>query len=459
MHLLHLLANWLPTATTWSRGRDRLWRAGITGITSAFSKGLAIATGLISVPLTVSYLGQDRYGIWLTINSLLNWLAVSNLGLGGNALINGLSEASGKEDWERAKELVATAFWSLSGIAILLLLVYLVVFPFVSWQVVFNASDTLPASELHWAISLSFICFVLLFPINITDAVYASFQKGYIGNAWGIVGNLASLVALIIVTRIKGGLPLLVVALFGVRIIISLANLWYLFSYQYPQLRPAPKAVTRRSLSQLSALGIRYLVAQLAGIGMFQSQPMIISHILGPAQVGVFNIAQRLLTLPLNIIQMFAFPLTSAYGEANARRDRHWMRHTLKISTIAAIVGAFCLTVPLILWAGNIVRRLVGEKMVPERGLVLTLSLYGIVAAAVTPASVMLYGLGRAGKQAIYTCINSLLTVGLGVWLTKTHGLSGTAAAMLIALTLVNPIGQFIEIRTVYKSWGRQASQ
>ena len=458
MSRLYLLTNWLSTTTTWNRGKDRLWRAGLTGMASTLSKGLTIATGLVSVPLTINYLGQDRYGIWLTINSLLNWLAVSNLGLGGNALINGLSEASGKEDWERARELVATAFWSLSGIAVLLLLIYVLVFPFVSWRVVFNASDTLSASELHWAISLSYICFVLLFPINITDAVYASFQKGYIGNVWGIVGNLASLVALIIVTRIKGGLPLLVVALFGIRIIISLVNLWYLFSYQYPQLMPVPKAVTRRSFSQLSALGVRYLIAQLAGIGMFQSQPMIISHLLGPAQVGVFNIAQRLLSLPLTIIQMFVFPLMSAYGEANARGDRHWMRHTLKISTIAAIIGAFCLTVPLVLWTGNIVQGLVGEKMVPGRGLVVMLSLYGIVAAAVTPASVMLYGLGRAGKQAIYSCINSLLTVGLGIWLTTTHGLSGTAAAMLVALAIVNPIGQISEIRTVYKSWGDQPS-
>lgn len=458
MYRSHLLTNWLPTIITWNRGKERLWRAGLTGMTSAISKGLAIITGLVSVPLTVSYLGQTRYGIWLTINSLLNWLAVSSLGLGGNALINGLSEASGKEDWESARELVATAFWSLSGIAGLLLLLYAVVFSFVPWQLVFNASDALPASELNWAISLSFVCFVLLFPINITEAIYLSFQKGYVGNIWGIGGNLASLVALIIVTKIKGGLPLLVIALFGVRIFVSLANLCYLFRYEYPRLMPAPQAVTRRSFSKLSGLGIRYLVAQLAGIGMFQSQPIMIAHILGPAQVGIFNIAYRLLTLPLTIVQMFASPLMSAYGEANARGDRQWIRRTLKVSTIAAVLGTTFLTVPLIFWTSDIVRAWVGEQMIPARGLVLMLCLYGIVAAAVTPASVLLYGVGRVGKQALYTCLNSLLTVGLGIWLTKTHSLSGTAAAMLIAVAIVNPIGQITEIRKVYKSWDKQES-
>ncbi len=426
---------------------------------SAVSKGLAILTGLISVPLTVSYLGQARYGIWLTINSLLNWLAVSSLGLGGNALINGLSEANGKEDWERARELVATAFWSLSGIAFFLLLIYAALFSFVPWQTVFNASGALPASELNWAMSLSFICFVLLFPINITEAIYLSFQKGYIGSLWGIAGNLASLVALVVVTRIKGGLPLLVIALFGVRIFVSLINLWYLFRYEYPQLMPVPQAVTRRSFSQLSGLGIRYLVAQLAGIGMFQSQPIMIAHILGPAQVGIFNIAYRLLTLPLTIVQMFTSPLMSAYGEANARGDRLWIKHTLKVSTIASVLGVIGLTIPLIVWTGKIVQAWVGENMIPDRGLVVMLSIYGIVAAAVTPASVLLYGVGRVGKQALYACLNSLLTVGLGIWLTKSHSLSGTAAAMLIAVAVVNPLGQITEIQKVYKSWNEKESQ
>jgi O-antigen/teichoic acid export membrane protein len=455
MYRALLLTNWLPTTNTWNRGKERLWRAGLTGITSVISKGLTIITGLISVPLTINYLGQTRYGIWLTINSLLNWLAVSSLGLGGNALINGLSEAHGKEDWERARELVSTAFWSLSGIAGALLLIYTAVFSFVPWQTVLNTSDTLSVSELHWAVNLSFICFVLLFPLNITEAVYLSFQKGYVGNVWGIVGNLASLVALLIVTKFEGGLPLLVVALFGVRILVSLANLWYLFRYGYPHLIPIPQAVTRQSFSRLSGLGIRYLVAQLAGIGMFQSQPVMIAHLLGPAQVGVFNIAQRLLTLPLMVVQMFASPLMSAYGEANARGDYQWIRRTLKVSTILAFLGTICLTLPLLLWAERIVRAWVGEQMIPTSGLVMMLSLYGVVAAVVTPASVMLYGVGRVGKQALYTCLNSLLTVGLGIWLTKTHSLSGTAAAMLIAVAIVNPLGQIIEVRKVYKSWSK----
>ena len=54
--------------------------------------------GFVSVPLTVHYLGAERYGVWLTISSLLVWVALTDFGLAGNALVNVLSEAVGNDD-------------------------------------------------------------------------------------------------------------------------------------------------------------------------------------------------------------------------------------------------------------------------------------------------------------------------------------------------------------------------
>ena len=428
------------------------------------SQGLAIGTGLISVPLTVNYLGQQRYGTWLTINSLLMWLAISSMGFGGNALINSLSEANGKDDRELARELVATAFWGLVGIAASLAVVFALAFPLIPWPAVFNADSSVPTGELHWAVILALLCFVLMFPISIVDAVYQSYQKGYIGNIWAMVGSVLSLVALIGVTRIQGGLPLLVVALSGIRILVTVANVSYLFSRQYPWLIPTPRAVTRRSFRRLISLGFKYLVAQLAGIGMFQSQPMIITQVLGPAQVGIFNVAQRLLTLPLNVVQMFTFPLMPAYGEARARNDWPWIRRTLRRSLVASATVTLCLVIPLVFFVRPIVGAWVGPEMVPDRALILNMAIYVLIAGIVTPASVMLYGLERVGGQAMIATANAVLTVIMGIWLTRTVGLSGIAGAMAIALVSVNLIGQALQIRRAFNNEqlglpGRPASE
>ena len=434
------------------RGIDRLRRAGLTGMTSVMAQGITIATGFISVPLTVGYLGKERYGIWLTINSLLQWLYVSNMGLSGNALINKLSEANGKDDKRLAQELVATAFWSLAGIALIFFLLFAASFPFINWSSVFNTSQTVSVRELQLAATVAFICFVMMFPTSMVDAVYQSYQEGFIGNIWNITGSVCSLVALITVTRMQGGLPLLVAALFGVRLLFSFVNAAYLFFIRHSWLVPSPKATSKKSFKGLMNLGGKYLFAQLSGIGMFQSQPMIITQMLGSSAVGVFGIAQRLITLPMMFVQMFVGPLMPAYVEAKARGDWDWIKKTLKRTFLLSILGSVAMVLPLCLFAKTIIYYWAGAEMVPSSGLVWMFGIYVVVACSVTPLSVLMYGLERVGGQAIMAFLNAVFNVGLGILLTRSFGITGMAASMAIALALVNPVGQFIEVRKAFKA-------
>jgi hypothetical protein len=64
----------LFTRSSADPGRERYRRAGMTASTSYMAKGLTLLMGFVSVPLTVHYLGAERYGVWLTISSLLLWV-------------------------------------------------------------------------------------------------------------------------------------------------------------------------------------------------------------------------------------------------------------------------------------------------------------------------------------------------------------------------------------------------
>ncbi len=434
------------------RGAGRVRRARLTSASSILAQGIGFAVGLLSVPLTLSYLGQERYGIWITLSSFLTWLTLSDLGLGGNGLINTLAEANGRDDRQLGREMVATAFWSLAGIGVVLTMAFVLTFPFLPLDALFRPSAHVVTSELQWAIILAFGTWVLAFPLNTVTAIFHGYQEGYLSNTWAVVGSLASLVALAVVTSFHGGLVELVVALSGARLVVAVTGAIYLFAWYRPWLMPTPSAITRRALSRLLSLGVRYQVAQVAGIGMFHSQPFIITQVLGPAQVGIFNVVYRLMTLPLQLIQIVTFPLMPAYGEARARQDWAWIRVTLRRSLKTSAVGIFCMVLAMVILARPIVRLWVGPGMEPDQSLVLALGLYVFVAGVVTPASVMLYGLERIGPQALFASLNALATVVLGLWLTPHWGLSGMASAMAIALALVNPLGQAVELRAVFRA-------
>ena len=416
------------------------------------AQGITIVAGLISVPLTIGYLGLERYGIWLTINSFLQWVYITNLGLSGNALINKLSEANGKDDRSLAQELVATAFWTLAGLSVILLLLFAVCFPFINWTSVFNVGETVSSSELQLAIIFAFVSFVLMFPTSMVDGVYQGYQEGFIGDIWNIVGSISSLIVLIIVTQYQGGLPILVASLFGVKILFSFINAGYLFFIRHPWLKPVPRAVKKKSYRELINLGWKYLAAQLAGIGMFQSQPFILTQILGPESVGIFMIIHRLITLPLLIVNMFSFPFMPAYGEAKARNDWKWIEKNLRRIVPLAGLGAIATVIPIAFFAKTIIYYWVGTELIPPDRLIAALAIYTIIVSLVSPISVMLYGVERVGGQALIAFTNAVLNVLLGIIFTNLFGLIGIGLAMLVAFSIVNPLGQFIQVHTVFKA-------
>ena len=63
------------------------------------SRILNIGVTLASVPLTVGYLGRERYGAWVTIATLVTFLNITDFGLASS-----LTNALGKAQAEGARE-------------------------------------------------------------------------------------------------------------------------------------------------------------------------------------------------------------------------------------------------------------------------------------------------------------------------------------------------------------------
>jgi O-antigen/teichoic acid export membrane protein len=448
MSLAHLPARLrallLPGSATGLAGHrhERLRRAAWTGGMSGIATAVGLVVSFASIPLTVGYLGPERYGIWITISSLIAWIAITDMGLGSVALINTIAEARGRDDVAGIHSLVSTAFFTLATMALVLLAVFALAFPFVPWESVLNAGDAIGAVELRWAVAIAFTGFALLFPLGMTNAVYAGLQEGYIGQIWSAVGNLSTLAALIAVSFSKGGLPLLVLALTGVRSLLLVASMIYLFHHRHPAIRPTWSATSRTSLTRLFRLGWKYLIQQLANIGMFQSQPMLITQFLGSSAVGIYNIAYRIMSIPQILVNLFLMPLVPAYGEARSRGDWPWIWKTLTRSILLSVAVGVCASLPLIFLTGPVVRQWINPELVPSRALLVLLAAYIVCATAAAPAAVFFNGIERVGSMATVGMLNAALTIGLAMIFLPRLGLVGMGWAMLAGFAATNLVGQ-----------------
>ena len=90
-------------------GNPRSVKANKNILASFLIKGSSIIVGFLMVRVTLDYLDQTKYGIWLTMSSFLTWFSFFEIGL-GSGLRNKLAEALAKKDYVLGKVYVSTTY-------------------------------------------------------------------------------------------------------------------------------------------------------------------------------------------------------------------------------------------------------------------------------------------------------------------------------------------------------------
>lgn len=106
-------------------------------------------------------LNPSRYGIWLTISSIIGWFSFFDIGF-GNGLRNKLAEAKAKGEEELARIYVSTTFAILTLIIGIVLVLFLCINPFIDWSRILNTTPDM-AGELSLLVIIIFVFFCLRF--------------------------------------------------------------------------------------------------------------------------------------------------------------------------------------------------------------------------------------------------------------------------------------------------------
>src|SRR2546422_2066828 len=165
------------TQTREGRSLERYRRAVLTTASSGAARGISLVAMLISVPLTVRYLGNERYALWVTISSIINLLSFADLGL-GNGLLNVISESHGREDRDAAAQSVSSAFLMLVSTAAVITMAFLLVYPHLPWTRIFNLTSPVAIREAGPATAIFVACIVLNLPLGVVQRVQLGYQQG-----------------------------------------------------------------------------------------------------------------------------------------------------------------------------------------------------------------------------------------------------------------------------------------
>lgn len=273
-----------------AKGHERSVKAKKNIILSGVIKGISIAISLVLVPLTIHYVNPTKYGIWLTLSSIIGWFSFFDIGL-GNGMRNKFAEAMAKGEHEQAKVYVSTTYAILSIIIGIVLGIFFVVNQFVDWTKILNTPADM-ARELSLLATIVFTFFSIRFVLNLVTTIMTANQEPAKASFFNLLGSFLSLAVIFVLTKTtQGNLVYLGLALgFTPIVVLTASTLWY-YKHDYRLYAPSFRYVRFKYARNLMTLGIKFFIIQVASIVIYQTSNIIIAQLFGPEQVTPYNIA------------------------------------------------------------------------------------------------------------------------------------------------------------------------
>lgn len=431
---LRLLLRRTPfdVSTESGRSRERYRRVALTTVTSTIARGLAALTAVLAVPLTLHYLGKERYGLWMTISSTAAMLAFADFGI-GNGLLNAVSEAHGRRDQQAARTFVSSAFFLLTAVAAALIAAFTLAYPWIHWPALFNVTTGLARSEAGPAMMALFLCFALNIPLGIVQRIQMGFQEGFANDLWQSAGSLLALATLLIGVHFEWGLPLLILGVTGAPVIAAALNGVRLFGGSRPWLLPRWNHFQWTAARALSGTGFLFFLMQVTNVLSFSSDNVIVAQLLGASAVPQYSVVQRAFLLVTTLQNTWLAPLWPAYREAIHRGDNAWVRRTLLRSLLTAAAVSTGLSLTLTLVSRPLFRFWVGPDLVPAWPLTFGFALWAVVQTLGAAVAMFLNGSNALIFELCLGLSMLIVATPLKIFLCRHIGMTGVIGGTLIA--------------------------
>lgn len=298
---------------------------------SGILKISTLACSLLMVPITIDYLNQENYGIWMAMTSILYWFVFLDVGL-GNGLRNYLAEALSRNDLVSARSYISTAFVMLSTIAIVLAFVFIPLIYVFDLNELFHTisiENSVLAEVLVIAVAFSLMQFVA----KNVGMIYIAMQKYAVSDFITFLGTVSSLGVVYVMTKtMEPNLAYVVAAFSGMPVLMFILASIHLV-VKYPELRPSMKCINSPVAKQIVGKGLGFFLIQITScLVIFGSANIFISHYCGPENVTIYNVSFKLFNVLIIVYTILISPLWNAYTDAAVKKDYSWIGRSFKKS-------------------------------------------------------------------------------------------------------------------------------
>jgi len=391
-----------------------------------------IGTNLFLAPLLLSYLGQDRFGIWVLYWSLMQYCLLLDMGL-GSSLVKYFSEFEAKGDVRSINRVFASTLtiYVVMGVALVMLL-----WPLVAWL---SSFFSIPP-DLRWEAIATFqvglVAFFLMNLVSIFDGLLKGFQRMDLVNWTLIVVSVPNLLGSYIVLRLEWGLlglVMVVVIVYALQILLLALQAKKVF----PDLTCRSQDLQFETLRQLFGYSVRLQISKLANLVSYQTDKILLGLFVPLRYVTFYDLGSKVSYVLHELPHVMFGALFPAASELSGHADhaRLWTMYErgtkyLLLFSIPALVGTW-LTAHLILqaWLGHV------SSDVHLAVVLLSAGYWAVVSVGMV--TTVGAGIGWVGPlmraSLIQGALNLLLSLALIIPFGYVGVLVGTTAALILS--------------------------
>lgn len=420
-----------PVRKRFSAMDDRTRLASRNILRMLVNNGLSLFLSVLYVPLFLSCMDNVRYGLWITVLGIVNWIGFLDIGF-SQGLRNRLAETLARNDMKMARVYVSTAYAGISVIFIFIILLTLFCGPWIPWSRMVNTPAPL-AGEVDNMFIIIIILMCVTFIIRTLNSVVLAVQQPAINSDIGLIGHLLCVgaVAVIAKTMNHPSLELFSLVMLLIPIFVMLAYSVYIFKWKYPALAPSFRFIQVRHVRDLLSLGIVFFIIQISCILLTQCNNIIIANLSSPEAVPEYSLANRYFSMLYMGFSIISTPFWSATTDAYARQDFQWIRKTVvnleKFFLLFTVIGL------LMSLAGPYIFPFWTRNRIAVRPSVLWLSyLYILLFMFSNIYITIINGIGAIRLQLYVTIALSLIHIAMAVLLGKLYGCVGVLVSQCI---------------------------
>jgi O-antigen/teichoic acid export membrane protein len=400
-------------------------RIVINSVANASGFVASVAVAFFITPRLVHGLGDERYGVWALIESVLAYLSVLDLGVGPAVVRYVARFHETRESDELNRTLSASV--CIFAVAGLVVLASTLAMAF-GWQRPLGLPSDV-ASDARWLLVLLGLNLAVGLPLRVYAAALHGLGQYPIQNAIRVTILLVRSALVLAVLHFGGGLK-------GLGLVVLACGLLDYFAMAIaawrllPEMRFSWRYIDRRTLRRIGSYSGSAFVLMLADRVSFQTGSIVIGAFLVPQAVAYFAIAANMVRYARDGLRAVTLVLPPAISAMEARGDYAAIQRVLVDGGRWCVYMILPLQLGLWMLGRTFLANWMGEAYADECFPALfLLSAPLTVMMSQSVSARILYGVGRLHWLAALAVVESALNLVLSVILVRFWGIKGVAFA------------------------------